>query len=58
MIYWAGETAIQRINPKLLALRRSYFKKTDYPELFSAIGGTFGQTATTFDLPTLAGTNC
>ncbi len=55
MIYWAGKTAYKETVQNFLPCDGRTLKKADYPDLFSAIGGVFGQTATTFDLPTLAG---
>jgi len=53
MIYWAGKTAFKEQIQNFLPCDGRTLNKADYPELFSAIGGTFGQTATTFDLPLL-----
>jgi microcystin-dependent protein len=54
MIYWAGKTAYKEIVKNFLPCDGRTLNKSDYPELYTAIGGTFGQTASTFDLPLLS----
>lgn len=54
MIYWAGKTVYKEAIQNFLPCDGRTLNKADYPELFTAIGGTFGQTATTFDLPLLS----
>ncbi len=55
LIYSAVKYQYAELIENFLPCDGRSLKKEFYPELFSAIGGTFGETEISFDLPNLAG---